>query len=56
MVVESLGFEPEGEGKHVLVNIRKIGYSAQFVANHLASFASIHACSFGYAGLKIAMR
>lgn len=52
MVVEELGFEPDGEGEHVLVNIRKTGRNTQFVADHLARFAGIHARSVGYAGLK----
>lgn len=52
MVVEKLGFEPDGEGEHVWVNIRKTGCNTQFVADHLARFAGIHARSVVYAGLK----
>ncbi|ANS41218.1 tRNA pseudouridine synthase D [Serratia plymuthica] len=52
VVVEDLGFEPDGEGEHVLVNIRKNGCNTQFVADYLARFAGIHARSVSYAGLK----
>jgi tRNA pseudouridine13 synthase len=50
--VEDLGFAPDGEGEHVLVNIRKNGCNTQFVADYLARFAGIHSRSVSYAGLK----
>ncbi|AHG21280.1 tRNA pseudouridine synthase D [Chania multitudinisentens RB-25] len=52
VVVEDLGFTPDGEGEHLLVNIRKNGCNTQFVADSLAKFAGIHARSVSYAGLK----
>ncbi|MFZ1874163.1 MAG: tRNA pseudouridine(13) synthase TruD [Chania sp.] len=52
IVVEDLGFTPDGEGEHLLVNIRKTGCNTQFVADYLAKFAGIHARSVSYAGLK----
>lgn len=52
VVVEDLGFTPDGEGEHLLVNIRKNGCNTQFVADFLAKFAGIHARSVSYAGLK----
>lgn len=52
VVVEDLGFTPDGEGEHLLVNIRKNGCNTQFVADALAKFAGIHARSVSYAGLK----
>ncbi|MFI8415239.1 tRNA pseudouridine(13) synthase TruD [Serratia sp. NPDC078593] len=52
VVVEDLGFEPDGEGEHLLVNIRKNGCNTQFVADYLARFAGIHGRSVSYAGLK----
>lgn len=52
VVVEDLGFKPDGEGEHLLVNIRKNGCNTQFVAEYLAKFAGIHARSVSYAGLK----
>lgn len=52
VVVENLGFTPDGEGEHLLVNIRKNGCNTQFVADYLAKFAGIHARSVSYVGLK----
>lgn len=52
VVVEDLGFTPDGEGEHLLVNVRKNGCNTQFVADYLAKFAGIHARSVSYAGLK----
>lgn len=52
VVVEDLGFTPDGEGEHLLVNIRKNGCNTQFVADYLAKFAGIHPRSVNYAGLK----
>lgn len=51
-VREDLGFEPDGEGEHVLVYLRKTGCNTQFVADHLARFAKIQARAVSYAGLK----
>lgn len=52
IVEEDLGFEPDGEGEHLLVRIRKNGCNTQFVAEQLARFAGIHPRSVSYAGLK----
>lgn len=52
IVKEDLGFEPDGEGEHVLVYLRKTGCNTQFVADALARFAKISARSVSYAGLK----
>lgn len=52
VVVEDLGFQPDGEGEHLLVRVRKNGCNTQFVADNLARFARIHARSVSYAGLK----
>ena len=38
MVVEDLGFEPDGEGEHILVRILKNGCNTRFVADALAKF------------------
>ncbi|MDU6411730.1 MAG: tRNA pseudouridine(13) synthase TruD [Yersiniaceae bacterium] len=51
-VREDLGFEPDGEGEHLLVRIRKNGCNTQFVAEALARFAGIPARAVSYAGLK----
>ncbi|MEY4922499.1 MAG: tRNA pseudouridine synthase, partial [Pseudomonadota bacterium] len=52
LVVEDLGFEPDGEGEHLLIRIRKNGCNTQFVADYLARFAKIHPRLVSYAGLK----
>lgn len=52
IVVEDLGFTPDGEGEHLLLRVRKRGCNTQFVAEHLARFAGIPPRSVSYAGLK----
>lgn len=52
LVLEDLGFEPDGAGEHVLVRLRKSGANTVFVAEELAKFAAIPARSVSYAGLK----
>lgn len=51
-VAEDLGYEPDGEGEHLLVRVRKTGCNTQFVVEQLAKFAGIPARSVSYAGLK----
>lgn len=51
-VVEDLGFAPDGDGEHVLVQVRKRGCNTPFVAEALAKFARIPARAVSYAGLK----
>lgn len=52
MVVEDLGFAPDGEGEHVLVRILKNGCNTRFVADALAKFLKIHAREVSFAGQK----
>ncbi|MCO6524440.1 MAG: tRNA pseudouridine(13) synthase TruD, partial [Candidatus Schmidhempelia sp.] len=52
VVKEDLGFEPDGEGEHVLVYLRKCNCNTQFVAEQLAKFAGISTKLVSYAGLK----
>lgn len=52
IVEEDLGFEPDGDGEHLLVRIRKNGCNTQFVAEQLARFAGVHPRAVSYAGLK----
>ncbi|WP_409308231.1 tRNA pseudouridine(13) synthase TruD [Pectobacterium sp. B1J-3] len=51
-VIEDLGFQPDGEGEHVLVRVRKRGCNTQFVAEALAKFCRIPQRDVSYAGLK----
>ncbi|XNM47662.1 tRNA pseudouridine(13) synthase TruD [Escherichia coli] len=52
VVVEDLGFEPDGEGRHLLVRILKNGCNTRFVADPLAKFLKIHAREVSFAGRK----
>lgn len=52
LVQEELGFDPDGEGEHVLVRVRKRDCNTPFVAQELAKFAGLPAREVSYAGLK----
>ncbi len=52
LVQEDLGFEPDGEGEHVLVRVRKQDCNTPFVAQALAKFAGLPDRAVSYAGLK----
>ena len=47
VVVEDLGFEPDGEGEHILVRILKNGCNTRFVADALAKFIPVKSASLG---------
>jgi tRNA pseudouridine13 synthase len=51
-VDEQLGFEPDGEGEHRLLRIRKTGCNTQWVAAQLASIAQIPVRDVSFAGRK----
>ncbi|WP_392564471.1 tRNA pseudouridine(13) synthase TruD [Orbus wheelerorum] len=51
-VKEDLGYELDGEGEHVFINIQKQNCNTLFVAEQLAKFAGISPKLVGYAGLK----
>ena len=51
-VVEQLGFEPEGEGEHLFLYIRKNGENTDWVARQLARFCQLSPRDVGYAGKK----
>ncbi|MCG6862735.1 MAG: tRNA pseudouridine(13) synthase TruD [Chromatiaceae bacterium] len=51
-VDEILSFEPDGEGEHLLVLVRKTGANTEWVARRLAAHAGLPTSSVGYAGLK----
>lgn len=52
IVKEDLGYELDGEGEHVFVEIRKEDCNTLFVAEQLAKYANISTKLVGYAGLK----
>jgi tRNA pseudouridine13 synthase len=51
-VIEELGFEPDGQGEHGLLWVRKRGANTEWVARQLAAHAGLPASAVGYAGLK----
>ncbi|MDX1434331.1 MAG: tRNA pseudouridine(13) synthase TruD [Gammaproteobacteria bacterium] len=51
-VDEVLGFEPDGEGGHAWLRIRKRGANTRWVAGRLARLAGVRERDVGYAGLK----
>ncbi len=52
IVIEDLGFEPEGDGEHLFVSVTKRYQNTGWVANELAKFAGVRQVDVGYAGLK----
>jgi tRNA pseudouridine13 synthase len=51
-VVEELGFEPDGEGEHLLLKVHKEGANTIWVARALAKLAGVADREVGYSGLK----
>ena len=51
-VTEILGFEPDEQGEHVFVLIRKTGENTDWVAQQLARHTKTHPKDIGYAGKK----
>ncbi|WP_342748498.1 tRNA pseudouridine(13) synthase TruD [Marinobacterium halophilum] len=51
-VFERLPFEPDGEGEHLFLYIRKTGENTDWVARLLANFCQVSPRDVGYAGKK----
>lgn len=51
-VDEDLGFEPDGQGHHVLLHVEKRDTNTQWLANQIARHAQVPVREVGYAGLK----
>ncbi|MBV0932516.1 tRNA pseudouridine(13) synthase TruD [Marinobacterium weihaiense] len=51
-VFERLPFEPDGEGEHLFLYIRKTGENTDWVARQLARFCQVSPRDVGYAGKK----
>ena len=51
-VEEDLGFEPDGEGDHRLLWVRKTNVNTEWVACRLAELAGVRPADVGFAGLK----
>ncbi|CCG86201.1 tRNA pseudouridine(13) synthase TruD [Erwinia piriflorinigrans] len=52
VVIEDLGYAPDGDGEQLLVRVRKQGCNTRFVAEALAKFAAIPARDVSFAGMK----
>ena len=52
VVIEDLGFGPDGEGEHLLLRILKTGCNTRSVAEALAKFLKVHAREVSFAGQK----
>jgi tRNA pseudouridine13 synthase len=52
LVEEVLGFEPDGEGPHQLLRVRKRNANTEYVASVLARTAGVRTADIGLAGLK----
>jgi tRNA pseudouridine13 synthase len=52
VVEEQLGFEPAGQGQHVLLRVRKRDANTQWIARELARAGGCRPNDVGYAGLK----
>ncbi|MFZ5657789.1 MAG: tRNA pseudouridine(13) synthase TruD [Pseudomonadota bacterium] len=52
VVEEIAGFEPSGQGEHLLLTIEKRGLNTAEVARRLAAWAGVRDVAIGYAGLK----
>ncbi len=52
IVDEQLGFEPDGDGSHWLLRVRKRGANTEYVARELARHAGAALREVGFAGLK----
>ncbi|MCF6325439.1 MAG: tRNA pseudouridine(13) synthase TruD [Gammaproteobacteria bacterium] len=51
-VDEVLGFEPDGDGTHAFLKVRKKNANTEWVAKQLTRFAAVRQVDVGYAGLK----
>ena len=51
-VEEIAGFEPSGEGEHLLLTIEKRGLNTADAAKRLAAWAGVQEMAIGYAGMK----
>lgn len=51
-VEEMPGFEPTGEGEHLLLTVEKRGMNTAFAAKRIAAWAGLPEMAIGYAGLK----
>jgi tRNA pseudouridine13 synthase len=51
-VLETLSFEPSGDGEHTFLHIEKTGLNTAYVAEEIAKFAKLPLRAVSYAGRK----
>lgn len=51
-VIETLSFEPSGDGEHTFLHIEKTGLNTAYVAEEIAKFAKLPLRAVSYAGRK----
>ena len=52
LVVENLGFEPDGQGEHLWLQVRKTGCNTQDLVTAIESDLKVRGKNIGYSGLK----
>lgn len=52
IVDENLGFEPEGDGEHIYLHLRKRHVNTDWLAQQIAKFAGVKRNDVGFCGLK----
>ncbi|MCL6416360.1 tRNA pseudouridine(13) synthase TruD [Aestuariirhabdus sp. Z084] len=52
IVEEQLGFEPEGEGEHLFLQIEKQGHNTEWLARQLAKWCEVPPRDVSFSGLK----
>lgn len=52
MVIEELGWQPDGSGEHVFLYVRKTGQNTDWVARRLAAACGVRPEAVSYAGMK----
>ncbi|TBR11297.1 MAG: tRNA pseudouridine(13) synthase TruD [Lysobacter sp.] len=52
LVEELPGFEPSGQGEHLLLTVEKRGMNTAYAAKRIAGWAGVGDVAIGYAGLK----
>ncbi|TDG13592.1 tRNA pseudouridine(13) synthase TruD [Seongchinamella unica] len=51
-VYEELGFEPDGEGEHVFLQLEKTGLNTNDLARRISSLSGIHPRDISFSGMK----
>ena len=51
-VYEELGFEPDGEGEHVFLQLEKTGLNTSDLAQRISSLSGIHLRDISFSGMK----